>query len=631
MVETLLPLAIGLPLIGAATIGLGGLFIPALRDARKALGALATAFVAVSFGIFFWTFLTYVKPLYVLSWEWFRIAGYPIPLRFSIEPLTLWMTLIITGIGALIHLYSIGYMGEDPGAWRYFAYLNLFIFSMLVLVLGDSLPLVFLGWEGVGLCSYLLIGFWYREMANAQAAQKAFIMNRLGDLAFIAGAIWLYSETGTLDIDRLGQFMYSGDMAMGIGLLFFLAATGKSAQIPLYTWLPDAMAGPTPVSALIHAATMVTAGVFLMARLDFLLNAAPQALLVIGGVGAATALLAGLIAIAQNDIKKVLAYSTVSQLGFMFAAVGAGAYITAIFHVFTHAFFKALLFLGSGSVIHATHTQDIRQMGGLRRYMPLTGWTFWIGTLAIAGLPPLAGFFSKDEILAALYARGTAGEWIYYLYWAVLLGVAFLTAFYMGRLTWLTFEGEYRGSGHPHESSWVMTVPLIILGIGSIMAGFLSLPPLIGSSWLRASWLGKSVMESVSGELSHGTELLLIFLSIFVALGGLMASWMLYGRKGLMAEMRLQQLMGGFYGFMADAMRVDSFYARFIIRPYEVLADAAKDITGQLLGRLVPSSLASAIEKSSQLMRQTHVGYLPAYIAYLIGAGLLIIAWLIIS
>jgi len=627
MVETLLPLAIGLPLIGAITLGLGGLFIPAIREVRNFIGGLATAFVAASFGIFFWAFLTYEKPLYVLSWEWFHIAGQAIPFRFGIEPLTLWMSLIVTGIGALIHLYSIGYMGEDPGAWRYFPYLNLFIFAMLTLVLGDSLPLVFLGWEGVGLCSYLLIGFWYADMANARAAQKAFIMNRLGDLAFIAGAIWLYSETGTLDIDRLGQYVYSGDVAMGIGLLFFIAATGKSAQIPLYTWLPDAMAGPTPVSALIHAATMVTAGVFLMARLDFLLNAAPEVLMIIGGIGTATALLAGLIAIAQNDIKKVLAYSTVSQLGFMFAAVGAGAYITAIFHVFTHAFFKALLFLGSGSVIHATGTQDIRQMGGLRRFMPVTGWTFWIGTLAIAGLPPLAGFFSKDEILAALYARGSAGEGVYYLYWGVLLGVAFLTAFYMGRLTWLTFEGAYRGTGHPHESGPVMTLPLIVLAIGSVGAGLVSLPAIMGSSWLRSSWLGKSVTELPLQELAHGTEILLILLSVVVAVAGLSGSWLLYGKGGLAAETRLRSWLGRFYDLMADAMRVDSLYERFIVRPYEIMADAAKDIMSQLLGRLLPDALASAVQKISHLLRSAHAGYVPLYLAYLVGLGLLLIFW----
>jgi NADH-quinone oxidoreductase subunit L len=629
MVETLLPLAIGLPLIGAVSLGLGGLFIPALREARQFLGGLATALVAVSFGIFFWTFLTYEKPLYVVSWDWFSIAGQPIPFRFGIEPLTLWMSLIITGIGALIHLYSVGYMGGEAGAWRYFAYLNLFIFAMLVLVLGDSLPLVFLGWEGVGLCSYLLIGFWYADMANAQAAQKAFIMNRLGDLAFIAGAVWLYRETGTLDIDRLGGYMYSEEVAMGVGLLFFLAATGKSAQIPLYTWLPDAMAGPTPVSALIHAATMVTAGVFLMARLDFLLNAAPNALLIIGGIGAATALLAALIAIAQNDIKKVLAYSTVSQLGFMFAAVGAGAYITAIFHVFTHAFFKALLFLGSGSVIHATHTQDIRQMGGLRRFMPITGWTFWVGTLAIAGLPPLAGFFSKDEILASLYARGAAGEAIYYLYWGVLLGVAFLTAFYMGRLAWLTFEGEYRGSGHPHESPAVMTLPLIVLGVGSVIAGFVSVPPLVGASWLREKWLGRSVTELPLEPLSHGAEVGLILASVLVAVAGLFLSWRLYGRKGLAAEAALQEGLSRLYELMADAFRVDKLYDKTIVRSYEILADAAKDLAGQLTGRFLPSAIGMGIEKAVMALQRLQVGYVPAYIAYLVAGGLLLLLiWL---
>ncbi len=631
MVETLLPLAIALPVLGAAILGLSALWIPALRSERRLIGTLATAFVAGSFFIFLGVFLTYEKPLYVVSWDWFHLAGQPIPFRFAIEPLTLWMSLVITGIGALIHLYSIGYMAEDAGSWRYFPFLNLFVFAMLVLVLGDSLPLIFLGWEGVGLCSYLLIGFWYREEENTRAAQKAFLMNRLGDLAFIAGAIWLYVETGTLDVDRLGQFAYPADVAMGVGLLFFLAATGKSAQIPLYTWLPDAMAGPTPVSALIHAATMVTAGVFLMARMDFLLNAAPEALTIIGGVGTITALLAALIAIAQHDIKKVLAYSTVSQLGFMFAAVGAGAYITAIFHVFTHAFFKALLFLGSGSVIHATGTQDIREMGGLRRWMPVTGWTFWIGTLAIAGLPPLAGFFSKDEILAALYARGASGETVCYLYFFALIGVAFLTAFYMGRLTWLTFEGSYRGSTEVHESPWVMTLPLGVLAVGSLVAGLVSLPSLVGSSWLRTSWLGQVVVEPPVESVSHGTEVGLILLSVAVAVSGLLVSGFLYGRRGLVAETQLRQALGRFYQLMADAMRVDAIYTRFVVRPYEVMADAAKDIAGQLTGRLLPMSVAVAIDRASRLLRHVQVGYVPLYLVYLVGTGLFVLLWLAFS
>ncbi len=631
MVEALLPLGLGLPLIGAVVLGMGGLWLPSLRSARKVFGALGTFAVAASFFVFLLNCFSYSKPLYVVSWEWFRVAGASLLLRFEINPLTLWMTLIITGIGALIHLYSIGYMGEDEGAWRYFAFLNLFVFAMLVLVLGDSLPLIFLGWEGVGVCSYLLIGFWYQDMANAQAAQKAFVMNRIGDAAFLAGAIWLYAETGTLDITQLRSTLFPADVALGIGLLFFFAATGKSAQIPLYTWLPDAMAGPTPVSALIHAATMVTAGVFLMARLDFLLNATPDALLVIGAIGTATALLAALIALAQYDIKKVLAYSTVSQLGFMFAAVGAGAYITAIFHVFTHAFFKALLFLGSGSVIHATHTQDIREMGGLRRYMPITGWTFWIGILAIAGIPPLAGFFSKDEILAALYLRGAEGWGIYYLYWIALVGVAFLTALYMGRLGWLTFEGAYRGKVQPHESPGVMTLPLVILALGLVVIGWVSVPPLLGVSWLRERWLVETVIERPAGHLSHATEWFLIGLSVLVAVGGIVLSWLLFGRQGLAGEAALQHRLGRLHEWLTQALRVDQLYQKLIVAPYEFLADGAKDVIGLITGKLLPGSMGLLVEQGATTFRRMQTGYLSTYLTYLIGFTLILVAWLILG
>jgi NADH-quinone oxidoreductase subunit L len=540
------------------------------------------------------------------------------------------MSLIITGIGGLIHLYSIGYMGEDSGAWRYFAFLNLFVFSMLILVLADSLPLLFLGWEGVGVCSYFLIGFWFQEAENAQAAQKAFLMNRIGDVGLLAGMIWLYAETGSFDIDRLKEFIYPADIAGGISLLLFFAATGKSAQIPLYTWLPDAMAGPTPVSALIHAATMVTAGVYLVARMDFLFTAAPPTLLLVSGIGTLTALIAGLIALAQYDIKKVLAYSTVSQLGFMFAAAGAGAYTAAIFHVFTHAFFKALLFLGSGSVIHATGTQDIREMGGLRKWMPVTGWTFWIGTLAIAGLPPLAGFFSKDEILAALYARGATGETLYYLYWGTLLVVAFLTAFYMGRLTWLTFEGTYRGNATVHESPPVMTLPLILLAIGSMGAGFLGLPPLIGESWLRMHWLNTAVREPALPALSHEAELMLMAASVAMALLGIGIAWLLFGKQGLEGETRFTQKVGSLHPLLNEALRVDKGYERIFIQPYYILADFAKDVFGPWIGQTLPQLVGHWLTRVGEGLARLQTGYLPFYLLYLVGAALGFVVWLLL-
>ena len=631
MVAALLPLTLALPLLGALTIGLGPLWVPALRSQRTFLGGLATTLVAVPFLIFLLAFAQYEKPLYfAFSWDWIALDAVTIPLRFQLDALSLWMALIVTGIGALIHLYSIGYMAEEAGAWRYFAFLNLFIFSMLVLVLADSLPLLFLGWEGVGACSYLLIGFWFTEAENAKAAQKAFILNRIGDIGLLAGMIWLYTETRTFDLDRLREFTYAGDIAGGVSLLLFFAATGKSAQIPLYTWLPDAMAGPTPVSALIHAATMVTAGVYLLARMDFLLNAAPEILTLIAAIAAATALLAALIAIAQNDIKKVLAYSTVSQLGFMFAAIGAGAYAVAIFHVFTHAFFKALLFLGSGSVIHATGTQDIRKMGGLRKKMPITGLTFWIGTLAIAGIPPLAGFFSKDEILAAAYARAADGQTLYYLFWGVLLAVAFLTAFYMGRLTWLTFEGSYRGDATPHESPPVMTLPLIVLGIGSVTAGLVGLPALFGTSWLREKWLSQALREAPLPELSHSTELLLLVLSVIIGAVGLLSAWALY-RHGLEAEKRLQTQLKAFYTLLADQMRVDSLYEKLFVQPYYVVADFARNVVGPWIGNGLPQVVAQGLARLSDATSRLQNGYLPLYLLYILSAGLLLTLWVLLS
>lgn len=631
MVAELLPLTVALPLLGALTLGLGPLWVPALRSQRALLGSIATALVAVPFFLFLLAFLQYEKALYfAFSWNWITIDAVTIPLRFQVDTLSLWMALIVTGIGALIHLYSIGYMAEEAGAWRYFAFLNLFIFSMLVLVLADSLPLLFLGWEGVGACSYFLIGFWFSESENAKAAQKAFLINRIGDIGLLAGMIWLYTETRTFDIDRLREFTYAGDVAAGVAVLLFFAATGKSAQIPLYTWLPDAMAGPTPVSALIHAATMVTAGVYLLARMDFLLNAAPETLSLIAGIAAATALLAALIAIAQNDIKKVLAYSTVSQLGFMFAAIGAGAYAVAIFHVFTHAFFKALLFLGSGSVIHATGTQDIRQMGGLRKKMPITGLTFWIGTLAIAGIPPLAGFFSKDEILAAAYARAADGQTLYYLFWGVLLAVAFLTAFYMGRLTWLTFEGSYRGQPPPHESPPVMTLPLMLLGVGSLVAGFVGLPPLLGTSWLRKTWLSQALREAPLPELNHTTELFLLGLSVAVAALGLLSAWALY-RNGLEGEKRLQAQLKTFYNLLAEQMRVDTLYEKLFVQPYYVVADFARNVVGPWLGTGLPHAVTQGLARLSDAASRLQSGYIPLYLLYIISAGLLLTLWLLLN
>ncbi|HSZ72794.1 MAG TPA: NADH-quinone oxidoreductase subunit L, partial [Cytophagaceae bacterium] len=423
----------------------------------------------------------------VKCFDWISAGNINISFSFLVDSLSLMMMMIITGIGFLIHLYSSSYMHGDEGFTRYFSYLNLFIVSMLLLVMGSNYVVMFAGWEGVGLCSYLLIGFWFKNDPYNDAAKKAFIMNRIGDLGFLMGLALIYKTFKTFDYAEIfsaAPNLFNPGMEsmviVAITLLLFIGATGKSAQIPLYTWLPDAMAGPTPVSALIHAATMVTAGIYMIIRSNVLYSMAPTTLAVITGIGIATAIFAATIGLVQNDIKKVLAYSTVSQLGYMFFALGLGAYNTAFFHVMTHAFFKALMFLGAGSVIHAmSGEQDIRFMGGLRKKLPITFITFMIGTLAISGIPPFAGFFSKDEILAAAYEHSP-------VLWALGILGAMFTTFYMFRLVFLTFFGEFRGTSdqahHLHESPWAMTVPLMLLAFLSTFGGFLGVPQVLGGS-----------------------------------------------------------------------------------------------------------------------------------------------------
>jgi NADH-quinone oxidoreductase subunit L len=439
-------------------------------------------------------------------------------------------------------------MREDPGYARYFAYLNLFIVFMLVLVLGSNLPVLFIGWEGVGLCSYLLIGFWFTDKANADAGKKAFIMNRIGDFGVLIAMFLLWRELGTLDFAQIaakapGTLEAGGTIVTLITLFLFLGCTGKSAQIPLYTWLPDAMAGPTPVSALIHAATMVTAGVYLVARTNVLFAMAPISSAVVAGIGAVTALFAATIALRQYDIKKVLAYSTVSQLGYMFVGVGSAAYAAGVFHLVTHAFFKALLFLGAGSVIHAMHhayhathshedAQDMRNMGGLRRSMPVTFWLMTLATLAIAGIPPLSGFFSKDEILASAFARGAEMP-IYYLFYACGVVAAFLTAFYMARLLAMTFLGESRVGAeerrHLHEAPWIMTGPLLVLGVLAVIGGAINLPTFVGGHHALETWLEPVTAAGAAFakvELPHGsTEFLLVGGAILVGAVGLLLGY----------------------------------------------------------------------------------------------------------
>src|SRR5215212_8188117 len=486
--------------------------------------------------------------VHVLVWQWIPAGEFVAEVGFQVDQLTATLLIVVTTIGMLVHIYSIGYMAHDPGAWRFFAYLNLFMTSMLLLILADSWLVVFVAWEGVGLCSYLLIGFWYRKRSAAEASKKAFIVNRVGDVGFALGIIAIFVNTGTLNIREAIEKLTAPEAVLTIpifvvALLVFAGAMGKSAQFPLHVWLPDAMEGPTPVSALIHAATMVNAGVYLVARTNPIFASAPDAMVIVAGIGIFTAILAASIAMTQTDIKRVLAYSTLSQLGYMFASLGVGAFTAAIFHLMTHGFFKGLLFLGSGSVIHAVHEeQDMRRMGGLAKKIPITYATMLVGSLAISGIPPLAGFFSKDEILGEAFKLGF--PWV----WAIGLVVAVLTAFYMFRLMGLTFWGKSRVDQHVepniHESPPVMTWPLILLAIPSALLGLLLGLPL-GASVLHG-WLEGVFHEPV--ELLHhaeaeyqlfGIDGALIGASVAVAAIGIAVAWRLFGAE--IGSIRLPQ------------------------------------------------------------------------------------------
>ena len=517
--ENLVYAIILLPLLGFLINGLFGKNLP-----KMVVGTLATLVVFVSFCITVSLFLKFdaeSQPVIVRAFEWFRISGIQINFGFQIDQLSLMMMMIITGIGSLIHLYSIGYMSHDKGFYKFFTYLNLFIFSMLLLVMGSNYLILFIGWEGVGLCSYLLIGFWYTNKEYGAAARKAFIMNRIGDLGMIIGIFMIASQTNAVDFlsvaENSAKFALDSPIIIFITGSLFIGAMGKSAQIPLFTWLPDAMAGPTPVSALIHAATMVTAGIYLVVRSNFLFSLAPTTMDGILFIGLLTALVAAFIGLRQNDIKKVLAYSTVSQLGFMFVAVGIGAYTTAMFHLMTHAFFKALLFLGSGSVIHAmSDEQDMRLMGGLKKKIPITHITFLIGTLAISGFPFLSGMISKDEILTNAYGKNP-------IIWVILFAIAAMTAIYMFRAYYLTFHGEFRGTAeqekHLHESPKTMTIPLIILAGLSVVGGFINLPHFIGHGNYSklAHWLESIYVYDVElPEVAFGTEMILLGLTVLM-------------------------------------------------------------------------------------------------------------------
>ncbi|NEU10348.1 NADH-quinone oxidoreductase subunit L [Flavihumibacter sp. R14] len=524
------------PLIGFLINGLGRNILP-----KSVVGFIGSLTILLSFGvslgIFFELNASEIKSFTIPLFDWISAGTILVPFSFLVDPLSTLMLLIVTGIGFLIHVYSTGYMHHDAGFNKFFSYLNLFIFFMLLLVLGSNYVIMFIGWEGVGLCSYLLIGFWFTNISYASAAKKAFVMNRIGDLGFLIAIFLLFSTFGSVEFSRIfpqAAQMASGDnMLILITALLFVGAIGKSAQLPLFTWLPDAMAGPTPVSALIHAATMVTAGIYMIARSNILFTLAPQTLSAVAFIGIATAIVAALIALTQTDIKKVLAYSTVSQLGYMFLGLGVGAYTGAFFHVITHAFFKALLFLGAGSVIHAmSNEQDMRNMGGLKSKLSVTFLTMMIGTIAIAGLPPFSGFFSKDEILAHVYEHNK-------LLWIVGVGGAMLTAFYMFRMMFLTFYGNFRGTPeqkhHLHESPGSMTIPLIILAVLSAIGGFIGLPEVLGGTHWLANFLSPvfavSTSKSVGLTLDHSTEFLLMGISVAGALAAAIFAYFKYVKR----------------------------------------------------------------------------------------------------
>jgi NADH-quinone oxidoreductase subunit L len=594
-IDLAVQLMVLLPLGGAIFNGLLPLFLPSLRQNERLTSIIGTAAVAIPFGVALTLFIAGDAGIATM-YTWLAAGDFSVDFAYRVDNLSLLMTLIVTGVGSLIHLYSVGYMHGDPGFWRFFAYLNLFIFAMLNLVLGNNLLVMFLGWEGVGLCSYLLIGFWYTDLKNSAAANKAFIMNRIGDFAFLMAMFIFVRELGSLNFDVLltqGPAMDSGMVYLAVFLLF-IGATGKSAQIPLFTWLPDAMAGPTPVSALIHAATMVTSGLYLLARLSPIVLAAPGIMAFITVIGAATAIVAATIAITQNDIKKVLAYSTVSQLGYMFVATGVGAFYVAIFHVMTHAFFKGCLFLGSGSVIHGMHhvehelahdghgheldPQDMRTMGGLKKYMPSTRWTFLVATLAIAGIPGLAGFFSKDEILFKAFESGMGGFSAGWFAWIVGLITAFLTAIYMTRAYVLTFEGEPRwphaDTIKPHESPWTMTMPLQVLAVLSVVAGYLGIPAVIKHGelnwihhYLGAESGGPVAEAQVTHHVALAGEWALIGLGASIAIVGVFLARKWYLAEGPAFDTKVAARFGGAYKLWQGKYFLDEAYDRAVVRP----------------------------------------------------------------
>ncbi len=623
-----------LPLVGFVINGFGRNTLP-----KSLIGFIGCFTVFLSFALSVGIFLQINSsgvPINVSLFDWFSVGYFKVQFAFLVDQLSALMLLIITGVGFLIHLYSVGYMHNDEGYGKFFSYLNLFVFFMLLLVLGSNYLIMFIGWEGVGLCSYLLIGFWFTNPDYADAAKKAFIMNRIGDLGFIIGIFIIISVFGSVtfeDIFPKAAGMHTSQVPFTlITMLLFVGAVGKSAQIPLFTWLPDAMAGPTPVSALIHAATMVTAGVYMVARSNILFTMAPATMTVIAVIGLATAVFAALIALTQTDIKKVLAYSTVSQLGYMFLGLGVGAYTGAFFHVLTHAFFKALLFLGAGSVIHAmSNEQDMRKMGGLKGKLPVTFITMLIGTLAISGIPPFAGFFSKDEILAHAFAHSTT---------MYVIGVitAMFTSFYMFRMLYLTFYGKFRGTSeqehHLHESPPSMTIPLIVLAILSIVGGFIGVPESLGGHHWLEHFLAPVFQQSAallpSAHLSSSTEITLMVASVGGAVLALIYAYVKYIKNAHVpvpdTEERPELVSLSYHKFY-----IDEIYDWLIRKPLDALSIFFYKVVDLLVIDGFINGLGKGSVKTSKSLRLLQTGNVGFYIFMMVLGIIAILVYSVFS
>ncbi len=635
-----------LPLLGFVFNGLLGRKI----KNEKLIGIIGSATVGISFLVALGAF---IQTLYLPADErsntvnlfsWLSVGGLNIKFAYLVDQLSLTMSLIVTGVGFLIHVYSIGYMHGDKGFWRFFAYLNLFIFAMMNLVLGDNFVVLFLGWEGVGLCSYLLIGFWYdrkfEKGTTAQAAKKAFVVNRIGDFGFLLGMFLIYMTFDSLNFKEVftrAQVFPVAESTFGlIALFLFIGATGKSAQIPLFVWLPDAMAGPTPVSALIHAATMVTAGVYMVSRTSILFASAPAIMTVVAVIGALTALMAATIGLVQNDIKKVLAYSTVSQLGYMFLAAGVGAFPASIFHVMTHAFFKALLFLGAGSVIHGMHDeQNIQKYGGLKKYMPRTYMTFFIATLAISGVPGLSGFFSKDEILWNAYSNGS------FVFWFIGVITAMMTAFYMFRLISLTFYGNERFDHHhihPHESPAVMTVPLIVLAFLSVAGGYIGLPKVFAGehgnlleNWLEPIYSPAQEKLAMFSTSTHFEEILLMAVSVGLALCGIYFALYVYTKNPKIAG-NISSRFKKIYNLLFNKYFVDEVYEAAVVLPIQKGSEKIlwKFTDATLIDGTV-NGAAKVVDIISGVIKKVQTGIAQSYALIMMVGIALVLLWLIFS